>query len=191
MVLIRLCYASELPDPATVLKQLKDGTIVASGGGARVSSAPTGGNVASFSGGNINTVARPAHSVPQSQPVANANLTTLSEIVGLLEQHGAMNLASQVINFVELVKLEPQRLEFHPAEGADSKLAFELGKKLSELTGARWIVTVSMKQGQKTIATERRLAIESERAAVIADPVVAKILNAFPNTEIISITNKE
>lgn len=190
MVLIRLCYASELPDPATVLKQLKDGTILASGG-ARVSSASTGGNVASFSGGNINSVAMPAVALPQSLPVANANLTTLSEIVGLLEQHGAMVLASQVINSVELVKLEPQRLEFHPAEGADSKLAFELGKKLSELTGARWIVTVSMKQGQKTIASERHLAIESERAAVIADPVVAKILNAFPNTEIISITNKE
>jgi DNA polymerase III subunit gamma/tau len=190
MVLIRLCYASDLPDPATVLKQLKDGTIVASGG-ARVSSASTGGSVASFSGGNTNAVTMPAVSVPQSQPVANANLTTLSEIVGLLEQHGAMNLASQVINFVELVKLEPQRLEFHPADGADSKLASDLGKKLSELTGARWMVTVSMKQGQKTLAEERRITIQTERATVIADPVIARVFNAFPNTEILSITNKE
>lgn len=186
MVLIRLCYASDLPDPATVLKQLKDGTIVSSGA-SRVSSASSGGSVSSFSGGNTNTVTMPAVSVPQSMPVANANLTTLSEIVGLLEQHGAMNLASQVVNFVELVKLEPQRLEFHPAEGADQKLASDLGKKLSDLTGARWIVTVSMKQGQKTLAEERRMSIQADRETVIADPVIAKILNAFPNTEILEI----
>lgn len=190
MVLIRLCYASDLPDPATVLKQLKEGTIISSGG-ARVSSASSGGNVASFSGGNTNAVTMQAVSVPQSMPVANANLTTLSEIVGLLEQHGAMNLASQIINFVELVKLEPQRLEFHPAQGADQKLASDLGKKLSDLTGARWMVTVSMKQGQKTLAEERRLAIQADREAVIADPVIARVLKAFPNAEILSITNKE
>lgn len=186
MVLIRLCYASTLPDPATVLKQLKDGTIVSSGA-PRVSSASSGGSVTSFSGGNTNIVTMPAVSVPQSLPVANANLTTLSEIVGLLEQQGAMNLASQVINFVELVKLEPQRLEFRPADGADTKLASELGKKLSDLTGARWMVTVSMKQGQKTLADERRSMLQSERETVMTDPVIIRVLNAFPNTEILEI----
>lgn len=193
MVLIRLCYASELPDPSTVLKQLKDGTIVSSGGAARASSAGGngGGSVASFSGGNTSAVMMPAVSMPQSVPVANANLTTLSEVVGLLEQHGAMVLASQVVNAVELVKLEPQRLEFHPVEGADPKLAFELGKRLSDITGARWVVTVSMKQGQKTLAAQHREAIENERNAVIADPVIAHILNAFPGTEILSITQKD
>lgn len=191
MVLIRLCYAAELPDPATVLKQLKDGTIVSSGG-ARAASTPSGGgSTASFSGGNISAVTMPASAVPQSVPVANANLTTLSEVVGLLEQHGAMVLASQVVNSVELVKLEPQRLEFHPAEGADGKLAFDLGKKLSEVTGARWVVTVSMKAGQKTLAAQHREAIENERNAVMTDPVIVRILNAFPGTTLVSMTNKE
>ena len=192
MVLIRLCYASELPDPATVLKQLKDGTIISSGGGARTSSPGNGGgSVASFSGGNTAAVTMPASAMPQAVPVANANLTTLSEIVGLLEQNGAMILASQVVNSVELVKLEPLRLEFHPADGADGKLASDLGRKLSELTNARWVVTISSKAGQKTLAAQHRDAIENERNAVIADPMIARILNAFPGTNIISITNKE
>lgn len=189
MVLIRLCYASELPDPATILKQLKDGTIVSSGGGARAATSPStpSGSVASFSGGNTSAVTMPAVSTPQSAPVANANLTTLSEIVGLLEQNGAMILASQVVNTVELVKLEPQRLEFHPADGADPKLASELGKKLSELTNARWIVTISMKSGQKTLAAQHRDALAAERTTVMTDPVIARILNAFPGTDILSI----
>lgn len=194
MVLIRLCYASDLPDPATVLKQIKDGTLVSSAASRPSlsgSSGGGGGTIASFSGGHTNTVTMPAVSVPQSVPVANANLTTLSEIVGLLEQHGAMVLASQVINSVELVKLEPQRLEFHPVDGADTKLASDLGKKLSDLTGVRWIVTVSMKQGQKTLAAERQASLESERLTIISDPVVARVLTAFPHTEIISVTHKE
>lgn len=191
MVLIRLCYASELPDPSTVLKQLKDGTIVSGGGGARASAAPSGGSVASFSGGAVSTAALPASALPQSAPVANANLSTLTEVVGLLEQNGAMVLASQVVHYVELVKLEPQRLEFHPADGADPKLAAELGRKLSDLTKARWIVTVSAKQGQKTLAAERQEAIDAEMNAVKADPVIARILAAFPGTEILSLTPKD
>lgn len=191
MILIRLCYAAELPDPATVLKQLKDGTMISAGSGTRSASASSG-SVTSFSGGNTSAaVTMPATTVPQMAPVANANLTTLSEIVGLLEQNGAMILASQVTHYVELVKLEPQRLEFHPAAGADPKLAADIGRKLSDITGTRWIVTVSMKQGQKTLAAQHQEAIESERNAVMADPVIARILAAFPGTEIISITPKE
>jgi DNA polymerase-3 subunit gamma/tau len=192
MILIRLCYASELPDPATVLKQLKDGTIVASSGGGARSASPSSGTVASFSGGQSpSAVTMPAVATPQAVPVANANLTTLSEIVGLLEQNGAMILASQVVNYVELVKLEPLRLEFHPAEGADAKLAQDLGRKLLELTGARWMVSVSMKAGQKTLATVHKEALEAEKNAVMADPVITRILNAFPGTEILSITQQD
>lgn len=191
MILIRLCYASDLPDPATVLKQLKDGTIVSSGGTRVSSGGNSGGTISSFSGGNTATVSMPATSQPQAIPVANANLTTLSDIVGFLEQNGAMILASQVIQSVELIKLEQGRLEFHPADGADQKLASDLGKKLSELTGSRWIVTVSMKTGQPTLAAQHRRAIEAEMNAVKSDPVIARILNAFPNTEILSIQNKD
>ena len=192
MILIRLCYASELPDPGTVLKQLKDGSIAAAstGGGVRASGPPpSGGNVASFSGSHTSSaVTMPAVAPPQSAPVANANLATLADIVGFLEQNGAMILASQVVHYVELVKLEPQRLEFHPAEGADPKLAADLGRKLSDYTGTRWVVTVSMKQGEKTMAARHREALAAEQDAVRADPVIARILEAFPGTEILSIT---
>ena len=130
----------------------------------------------------------PAVAPPQSAPVANANLATLADIVGFLEQNGAMILASQVVHYVELVKLEPQRLEFHPAVGADPKLAADLGRKLSDYTGTRWVVTISMKEGEKTIAARHREALAAEDAAVRADPVIARILATFPGTEILSIT---
>ncbi|HPQ50339.1 MAG TPA: DNA polymerase III subunit gamma/tau, partial [Alphaproteobacteria bacterium] len=106
--------------------------------------------------------------------------------------HGAMILASNVVYGLELVHLEKGRLEYHPAPDANPKLAQELGKKLSEITGQRWLVSVSMKQGQPTLARQNELTLETERQAVMADPVVARILVAFPNAQILSIEeNKE
>lgn len=193
MVIIRLCFAADLPDPATVLKQLKDGTIVASGGGAARAASGSGpsmsGGVTSISGGPAQTMPRLA--TPQTAPVANNNLETLQDVVALLEQNGQMILASNVVHYVELVKLEPGRLEFHPADGADAKLAPELTRKLSEITGSRWLVTVSMKSGQKTIAAQLEEAKAAEIEAIRRDPVVANIFAAFPDAEISSITNEE
>ncbi|MDY0029521.1 MAG: DNA polymerase III subunit gamma/tau [Pseudobdellovibrionaceae bacterium] len=195
MVIIRLIYAADLPDPATVLKQLKDGTIVSGGGGVRASAAGgSGGATASVtsisSGGGAKIAAQP---VAASQPVAvaNSNLETLSDVVGLLEQNGAMVLASNVVYGVELVKLEAGRLEYHPTPDADPKLAQELGKKLTQLTGQRWLVSVSMKQGQPTLARQHEMAVEAERQTAIADPVVARILSVFPGAEVLSIEKED
>jgi len=193
MVVIRLIFAADLPDPATVLKQLKDGTIVSGGGGARAAASSGGGAgaVASIAtGSGPRMVAQPA-ALSQPVAVANSNLETLADVVGLLEQNGAMILASQVVHGVELVKLEPLRIDYHPADGADPKLAGELSKKLLQITGQRWVVSVSMKEGLPTLARQHEMALEAERQAVMADPVVARFLSVFPKAEIVSITNQE
>lgn len=192
MVIIRLIFAADLPDPTTVLKQLKDGSIASGGGGARAASSPSGGGaVASIaSGTGARMVAQPA-TMTQPVAVANSNLETLADVVGLLEHHGAMILASQVVHEVELVKLEPLRLEYHPTEEANPKLAQDLAKKLSELTGQRWVVSISMREGQPTLARQHEMALAVERQVVMADPVIARFLSIFPKAEIISITNQE
>ncbi len=195
MVIIRLCYAAELPDPSSVLKQLKDGTIVSSTSAA---SAPRGASsgatsmVSGIGGAGTQTTATqamPALATAQSAPVANNNLETLADIVALLEQNGQMVLASNVIHYVELVKLEHGLIEFHPADGADSKLANELGRKLGEITSTRWMVGISMKQGQKTLAAQREEQKAAEMNAIRNDPDVANILAVFPKATITSITD--
>lgn len=194
MVIIRLLYAADLPDPATVLKQLKDGTIV-SGGASSARSAPSSSSseVAVLATGTGSAKVMPqtapqAMALGQPVAVANSNLETLPDVVGLLEQDGAMVLASQVVHGVELVKLEKLRLEYHPAENADPKLAHELSKRLSQITGQRWVVSISMKEGQPTLARQHEMRLEAERDAVMADPVVARVLAAFPGAKLLSIT---
>lgn len=195
MVIIRLCYAADLPDPSSVLKQLKDGTIVSGASGIaapRGASSSTTSMVSGIGGAGTQitaTQAMPALATAQSSPVANNNLETLADIVALLEQNGQMVLASNVIHYVELVKLEHGLIEFHPADGADSKLANELGRKLGEITSTRWMVGISMKQGQKTLAAQREEQKAAEMNALRNDPDVANILAVFPKATITSITD--
>ncbi len=194
MVLIRLCFAADLPDPAALVKQVKDsgGAGNLSGGGNKGGH----GNPSSFSSSSLRASGGGGSSVqalPQTSaslltaPVANGNLSTLSEIVGLLEQNGSLVLASQVVHYVELVHLEPGRIEFKPAPQSPPKLAQDLAKRLGDLTGARWMVSITGRSGEPTLAAQQKALHQSELAAIKEDPVIARILAVFPDAEILSI----
>lgn len=191
MVVIRLAYASTLPDPATLVKKLQEGGSV-SAPASRGSSAPSsGGGVSSFvSGASAQVKASP---VLQNEPVAiaNNNLGTLQDVVALLEQNGAMILATNVYQYVELVKLEAGILEFSTTANAPPKLSSDLLKKLNEITNQRWMVSVSAKKGQPTLAVQGAAAKAQELENIKADPLVRKIFDTFPGAEIISIKPHE
>lgn len=191
MVLIRLCFAADLPDPAALVKQVKDsgGAGNLSGGGNKGSH----GNPSSFSSSSLRVSGGSSvQALPQTSaslltaPVANGNLSNLSEIVGLLEQSGSLVLASQVVHYVELVHLEHGRLEFKPAPQSPPKLAQDLAKRLGDLTGARWMVSITGRSGEPTLAAQQKVLHQSELAAIKEDPVIARILAAFPDAEILS-----
>lgn len=188
MVVIRLTYASNLPDPATLVKKLQEGGSL-SASASRSSSAPSsGGGVSSFVSGSSAQVKAVAH--PQNEPVAiaNNNLGTLQDVVALLEQNGAMILASNVYQYVELVKLEALNLDIATLPNAPPKLSTELLKKLNEITGQRWMVSISSKKGQPTLAAQAASAKAQELEEIKADPLVRKVFENFPGAEIISIT---
>lgn len=189
MIVIRLCYASNLPDPATVIKQLQDGSQVAVSPGARGPSSGGSATIMQMSG-NAAAQIQPV-AITQPQAIANNNLSTLADVVGLLEQNGAMILAAHVYNFVQLVKLDAGVLEFSPAEAAPPKLAQDLTRKLNEITRQRWMVSISSKSAQPTLAAQKETARLAELEDVKSDPLVAKVFAVFPGSEIISITKED
>ena len=188
MVVIRLAYASNLPDPATLVKKLQEGGSIAAPSPRGGSSAGASAGVTSFVSGAATQVK--ASPMPQGEPVAiaNSNLDTLQDVVALLEQNGAMILASNVYQFVELVKLEALNLEISTLPNAPAKLSSDLLRKLNDITGQRWMVSISSKKGQPTLAAQNAAAKAQELEDIKADPLVQKIFHTFPGAEIISIT---
>lgn len=186
MLIIRLCYAANLPDPIDLIKRLENGGTLAgngtppSGGGAP---APASGNVASVSGVSqaIQTAPSPAQ---ETAPVANANLETLQDVVSLFEAHGEMVLAGKVGQFVQLQTMKIGHIEFVPADGTPNDLAGLMGKKLRELTDRQWMVTVGRGEAQDTLQDQSNAKKKAEYEAVLAHQDVQNVLTIFPDATI-------
>jgi DNA polymerase-3 subunit gamma/tau len=197
MVLIRLGYAADLPDPGELLKKLREGeTRGASGGPA--APAPAGmGEARPLEpvGQRVQEAAVEAAPVTAtSQQAARAALApqesashaprTVSELEALLRTSGFVRLAGEVYQYLHLVQLGEARLDFRPGEMAPPEMASNLINALREITGARWVVSVSAKPGEPTLAEARRAAEERLLAEARQHPAVAEILAAFPAAEL-------
>ncbi len=204
MIIIRLIYSASLPDPGAVIKQLKDGSLSVSAAIPNVGGGGVGGvnavgvqsartpqiNMSNqYSGGTTQATAKV---IPQHAPeslaitIANNNLGTLADVVALLEQNGAMNLAAQVVHHVELIKMDKEVIEFRPTPDADKALAQTLSRKLLEITGRRWMIVSSShaRNLTPTLAVQAAQAQDKLMADIIADPVIARVLAAFPLSKI-------
>lgn len=192
MVVIRLAYAADLPDPADLIRRIKeqpDGAVSASSVLAP-SARETVRAVASSAGGRTQTQAA---LMPQADidPAAVQAIYTLQDVVSVLEQAGELVLAGQVYQCAHLVKLEQGRLEIRPSEQAPPRLAQDLGQQLSRATGVRWIVSVSSAPGTMTLAQSAGAARADEVAQVMKNPDVQKIFEAFPEARIIDIIDRQ
>jgi DNA polymerase-3 subunit gamma/tau len=200
MVVIRLLYAAELPDPAELVKKLKDQPQGAS------SSAPTmqapAGN--SSDGATIQADQTPqptamavGETVAKLNPETNIsdhgpdNIKTMQDVVNMLEKNGEMVLATHISMYAHPVKIEQGLIEFRAAENAPPRLSQDLSQKMKAITDKRWIVTVTETQmGEPTLAQLRDKAEEELRAHVMEQPLIKNILEFFPDAQLKEITKK-
>src|SRR3979409_2070831 len=84
-----------------------------------------------------------------------------------------------------LARLEPGRLEIALEPNASKALIGDLGRRISQWTGQRWMVVVSGEQGQPTVRSQidaRRAELER---GVQADPLVKAVLARFPGAQLV------
>ncbi len=212
MVIIRLSYAADLPDPAQLLKTLKDQenadiptgryaqdakaersyTAGSTGGGGGAPEAVQAPMIEAPMGGGRGDGPRAALAiVPRTEPQAEIFIRSLEDVIEVLEAHREVLLASQVYQFVHLVKLEAGRLEIRPEPEASPRLAQDLGQALGRITGARWIVSISSAPGKPTLAEAVIALREQEFEEIRQTPIMREILEVFPDAEILAINSIE
>ncbi|MCL4678545.1 MAG: DNA polymerase III subunit gamma/tau [Alphaproteobacteria bacterium] len=188
MVLIRLAYTTDLPDPADLIKNLgKAENTSATRQTAPLSASAEREHASLFTG--------PEAAEQKKTEPAPLRLTTLTEIVGLLEQRREALIAGQLFQYAHLVRIEHNiegdnpvgHLEFRIKPEASPKLAQNLSKVLQEITGQRWLITLSAKPGQPTLAEQREAEIRNEINEAAKHPVVAEIMKVFPDAQIMRI----
>ncbi len=193
MLIIRLAYTAELPDPADLIKKLKDGTPVSGGGAAINAPGPSGGG-ASYQTVNVAGGGSAAAAVKIETAIAPAPVTaiaTLTDVQAVLQQSGHMALASQVYLYAHLVKLEEGRLEYRPAPEASQNMAQELTQALKAATGKRWMVTVSTAPGQPTLVAQAKAREEERLNTVRGHSLVKQVFEIFPDAELKNVSKLE
>lgn len=187
MIIIRLAYAADLPDPVDLIRKLKDQP-ASTNGQTMVAAAPPRdyAPVARTPKGSTQAALAPGPQIQGEHAVRN-----LEDIVSLLGEAGEVMLSSQIYQSVHLVRLEEGRLEIRPHEHAPPKLAQELGPILTKLTGRRWMVSISGLPGEPTLAERKQNARAAEFAEALALPEVAQILAIFPGAQLTDITARE
>ncbi len=186
MILIRLAYAAELPDPAELIKRLKDNPPANAGPAPQAVSGGDGASARASASAGAQAAVAPA---VQAAPVTSVQ--SAADIVAVLEAGGAMTLATQVYLYAHPVKVAPGIFEFYPAPDAPQDLAQQLTRALKTATGERWLVSVSAREGGPTLAQEKEQAQQAAFDQAHAQPLVAQILEIFPESQLKAIHKKE
>jgi DNA polymerase-3 subunit gamma/tau len=135
---------------------------------------------------------------PQSQVDAQAQagpvLQNFQAVVDMIAQKRDIGLKHALENGVHLVSFEAAagdragRIELRLAEGQDN-VAQELTRKLRDWTGQSWVVSLSKEQGAATIGAVKQSAADRREEAALKDPFIKSALAAFPDAEIIAISD--
>ena len=184
MALIRIAYAADLPDPASLVRRLeRDGSQTAA---APATAAPTSGAAGPGSTGAVRAVGGTAAAAAPA-PAAEAPLPAPSDfaaVVALFGEQREVILQANLLNDVHLVGFEPGRIEFRPGPNAPSGLANAVQSKLGEWTGRRWVMAVSREPGEAPLAEQRRAQEQDRRAAAAEHPLVQAAMRTFPGAAI-------
>jgi DNA polymerase-3 subunit gamma/tau len=159
MAILRLIHAAELPDPASLLEQLSDGSTMS-----------------------------PAVSAPSPQASSQAPAASLPAdfpaVIHAIESDGRHQLALQLHDQVGLVRYAPPELVVKPLRPLGAEWTRELAAALKGVTGATWTVSIADEGAQPSLLEQEKMAEEQVRAEVLQDPAVKAAMDAFPDAEL-------
>jgi DNA polymerase-3 subunit gamma/tau len=67
----------------------------------------------------------------------------------------------------------------------------DLGNRISQWTGRRWMVVISAEQGEPTVRSQIEARREENERGVRADPLVQAVLQKFPGAEIVAVRSRD
>jgi len=193
MIIIRLAYAAELPDPADLIRKIKEGNVVMTSAPAPTPPAGGGSYQQTINnGGGGSTASAAAVKVETAlAPAPITEIASIADMQAVLMRTGHMALASHVYLYVHPVKLEEGRFEFRPDPEAPQNLAQDLTIALKAATGKRWMVSVSTAPGDMTMSQSAKAAKEARFDKMRATPLVKQVFDIFPDAELKAIHKKE
>jgi len=220
MVLVRIAYAAHLPSPEEAIRSLADIAQRPGAPGRGESTSPSGAParspVTAHAGDGregMQTSARytvsPSPALPARDPVGRGAarpataqtpavgtalapaFVKFTDLIAFVGAQRDVALKAALERDVRLVRFEDGKLEIALEPSASRALIGDLGRRLSALTGRRWMVVVSAEAGEATVRSQLDARREEFTRGVQADPLVRSVLAKFPGAEIVAVRQPE
>lgn len=192
MLIIRLTHLADLPTPDELVRAYQQSDSAAAPQApvtqnAQQSESTTQPQARRQSGGAPVTMLQP-------ETVIETSLQSFTALLELAAEKREIGLKTALENDVHLVSFtppvagQPGKIEFSLANQS-SDVAQTLTRKLRDWTQQKWLVSVVGSGGAQTIGQRNEDIRRSREAEARNDPLIAAALKAFPDAEIISVTD--
>ena len=198
MLLIRMCYAADLPPPEEIIRRLT-GKLAdqphaePSRNESRASESVPDSSARGAAPANGRRAVGGENAAPETMPVAEAaapagpRLDSFADVVAMAAEKRDVLLKLALEDGAELVRFKPGHIELHVLPSAPKDLANDLGRKLKFWTGERWMISVTEERGERPLGEVRR-----EREARMLEearrhPAVQSVLRRFPDAEVTAV----
>jgi DNA polymerase-3 subunit gamma/tau len=191
MVLIRLAYAAELPTPADLIKQLRDTKNTAPATTAAPPSPPSGSVMRVRSGGNVAVASAVATQALPQEETSLPQPTSYRELVALFAANREGTLHAQLSSDAHLVRFDPSgQLELRVGKSAPANFVGRIGQCLTTWTGQRWMVSVSDKEGEPSLAEQDQEVERQRHERATAHPLMQAVIKTFPGAKLTGLRQK-
>ena len=185
MILIRLAYSCNLPDPASLVKKIQ----------ASLEENKTifNDSLEEKDDGKKNTSEiindlQEINSIDNKTTLAEVN--TFEDLVEIFKIKGELLLHAQLLSCVHLISFEKGKLEISISGNPNNNIAKDISKFLKNWTGEDWVISIVDDQGTETLDHKNERKTQEEIENTINTPEMQKVLKAFPNAELKSLNDK-
>ena len=155
MLLIRLCYLSNIPTPAALIEQLEQ-------------------NPPSFK--------QPEKTIEKSEPKLVIN--SFEELVQLFHQQREMLLYQYLVNDVHLIDFEPQKVTIRHTNSVPHNFSNKVAAFLQEWTGNKWNIILSSDNGSPTLSSQADIIKTQEIDEFSKNDMVQEVLKNFSTAQV-------
>jgi len=195
--MIRLCHLKNMPDPQSVLSDDMNEDLDEDFVQENDNSSSATKLDPAVSTTQIKNTIQEKKEAPKTKPeilnenISKAAIQSFQDLINLANKNREIELKFDLERNVRLVKFEQGKIDISFNENLSKDFIKNLSQKLIEWTGKRWIITLSKDQGQTTLHEIKQQVKAKLIEEMKQTDEYKKILEAFPDAELIDVQDKE
>jgi len=197
MLMIRLCHLKNMPDPQFLLNDDDIEELHEDLSQDNDNDLSDKKLEPAVSTTQIKNTVQEKKEAPKIKPeILNENtnkvvIQNFQDLIHLANKNREIELKFDLERNVRLVKFEQGKIDISFNENLSKDFIKNLSQRLIEWTGKRWIITLSKDQGQTTVHETKQQLKAKLMEEMKQTEEYKKILEAFPDVELIDVQDKE